>query len=149
MLPDGSRTAQSRVPQGCSIGSWTISASAATSLSKVGVEVVGVEVDAVEGALGDQRGDRLAVGGAAVQVVGEDDGDVRLGGGADGDPAEVAFGDVVALFEAERVAVERHGAVGVMDDYEAGGESEVHGRKAREQTPPAFLHSCSARGSAG
>ena len=61
-----------------------------------GVEIVGVEVDPVQGALGDETGDRLGVGGAAVQVVREDDRDAGLGGGADGDPAEVFAGDVVA-----------------------------------------------------
>jgi len=80
-----------------------------------GVEVVGVEVDAVQGALGQQGGERVDVGGAAVQVVGEDDPDVGLGGGADGDPAEVFAGNVVAQFEAERVAVEGQCEVGVMD----------------------------------
>jgi hypothetical protein len=64
-----------------------------------------VEVDAVQGALGDEGGDRVAVGGAAVQVVREDDRDASLGGGADGDPAEAFPGDVVAQFEAECVAV--------------------------------------------
>ena len=34
-LPAGSRTAQSRTPYGCSVGSWTISASLAWSRSKV------------------------------------------------------------------------------------------------------------------
>jgi hypothetical protein len=104
-LPDGSRTAKSRVPHGCSVGSSTISAPA-SHLLEGRVEVLGVEVDAVEGALGDEAGDRLLVGRAAVQVVGEDDRDAGLGGGADGDPAEVAFGDVVAHLEAEGVAVE-------------------------------------------
>ena len=84
-----------------------------------GVEVVGVEVDAVQGALGDEGGERVAVGGAAVQVVREDDRDVGLGGGADGDPAEVSAGDVVAQLEAERVAVEGQREVGVMDEDEA------------------------------
>ena len=86
-----------------------------------GVEVVGVEVDAVQRALGEQGGERVAVGGAAVQVVREDDRDAGLGGGADGDPAEVFLGDVVAQLEAERVAVEGQGEVGVMDQDEACG----------------------------
>ena len=34
-LPDGSRTAKSRVPHGCSVGSWTISAPEALTFSKV------------------------------------------------------------------------------------------------------------------
>ena len=115
MLPDGSRTAQSRVPHGCSVGSCTISTLEACSFCERPVEVVGVEVDAVQRALRDQRGDRVAVGGAAVQVVGEDDPDLGLGGGADGDPAELPAGDVVAQLEAERVPVEGQCDVGVMD----------------------------------
>ena len=82
--------------------------------------------------LARRRGERVAVGGAAVQVVGEDDRDAGLGGGADGDPAEVIAGDVVAQLEAERVAVEGQREVGVMDEDEALGESEVHALKARE-----------------
>src|SRR5450432_3876235 len=80
-----------------------------------GLEVVGVEVDAVQGALGDEGSDRVVVGGAAAQVVGEDDRDVGLGGGADSDPAEAFAGDVVAQFEAEFVAVEGQREVGVSD----------------------------------
>ena len=74
-----------------------------------------MEVDAVEGALGEEGGERVAVGGAAVQVVREDDRDAGLGGGADGDPAEVFASDVVAQFKAECVAVEGQCEVGVMD----------------------------------
>ena len=114
-----------------------------------GVEVVGVEVDAVQGALGDEGGERIAVGGAAVQVVREDDRDAGLRGGADGDPAEAVAGDVVAQFEAERVAVEGQCEVGVMDLDEALGESEIHARNAREPAPRALLRSCSACGSGG
>ena len=77
-----------------------------------GVEVVGVEVNAVQGALGEERGERVAVGGAAAEVVRQDDRDAGLGGCADGDPAEVLAGDVVAQLEAERVAVEGQRAVG-------------------------------------
>ena len=69
-----------------------------------------MEVDAVEGALGEERLERFAVGGAAVQVVGEDDRDIGLGGGADGEPAEVSAGDVVAQLEVECVAVEGQSA---------------------------------------
>ena len=65
-----------------------------------------MEVHAVQGALRDERRERVAVGGAAVQVVREDDRDAGLGGRADGDPAEVSAGDVVAQLKAERVAVE-------------------------------------------
>ena len=72
-------------------------------------------MDPVERPLGHERGHGVGIGGAAVQVVGEDDGDAGLGGGADGDPAEVAFGDVVAQLEAERVAIEGQRLVGVMD----------------------------------
>ena len=35
MLPEGSRTAKSFVPQNCSVGSWTISAPLARTASKV------------------------------------------------------------------------------------------------------------------
>jgi hypothetical protein len=87
------------------------------------VEVVGVEVHAVQRALREERLKRVAVGGAAVQIVRKDDCDPRLGGGADGDPAEVFAGDVVAQLEAERVAVEGQRAVGVMDEDKAGRES--------------------------
>jgi hypothetical protein len=45
-------------------------------------------VDAVERALGEEAGDRVAVVGAAVDEVGEDDGDVLLRAGADGDPRQ-------------------------------------------------------------
>ena len=76
-------------------------------------------MDAVQSTLGDEGGERVAVGGAAVQVVREDDRDARLGGGADGDPAEVFAGDVVAQLEAECVAVEGQREVGVMDQDEA------------------------------
>ena len=119
MLPDGSRTAKSRVPQGWSVGSCTISAPAARSLSKVASRSSVWKWTPLRAPLATRRGDGVAVGGAAVQVVGEDDRDVGLGGGADGDPAEVPFVDVVAQLEAERVAVEGEGAVGVVDDYEA------------------------------
>ena len=61
-----------------------------------GVEIVGLEVDAVQRALCDQAGERVGVGGAAVQVVRQDDRDAWLRGGADRDPAEIAAGDVVA-----------------------------------------------------
>jgi hypothetical protein len=83
-----------------------------------------VEVNAVQGALGEQGGERVGVGGAAVQVVREDDRDAGLGGGADGDPAEVLAGDVVAQFQAELVAVEGQCEIGIMDQDEAGGKSE-------------------------
>src|ERR1043165_4214856 len=86
-------------------------------------------MDAVERALGDQRGDRLAVGGAAVEAVREADRDARLGGGADRDPAEALVGDVVAYLEAERVAVEGQREVRVMDDDEALRKRELHARE--------------------
>jgi hypothetical protein len=112
-----------------------------------GVEVVGVEVDAVEGALGEEGGER--VGGAAVQVVRDDDRDVGLGGGADGDLAEVLAGDVVAQLEAQNVTVEGKCEVGVMDQDEALGKGEVHASHTREQVLRSFLRSCSTCGSAG
>ncbi len=76
-------------------------------------------MNAVERALGDERRERVAVGGAAVEVVGEDDRDVGLGGCADGDPAEVTAGYVVAQVEPESVAVEGQSDVGVIDEHEA------------------------------
>ena len=149
-LPDGSRTAKSRVPHGWSVGSCTISAPAGAQLLEGGVEVVGVEVDAVQRALGEQRGERVAVGGAAVEVVREDDRDAGLGGGADGDPAEVSAGDVVAQLEAERVAVEgrarRSGSWTRTKHWES---VRFMPRNAREPGAAALLRSCSVRGSGG
>jgi hypothetical protein len=80
-----------------------------------GVDVVGFEVHAVQRALGDKAGQRVDVGRAAVQVVGEDDADFWLGGGADREPAELAAGDVVAQFESERVAVELQCEIWIVD----------------------------------
>ena len=148
-LPDGSRTAQSRVPQGWSVGSCTISAPAGAQLLEGGVEVVGVEVDAVQGALGEEGGERVAVGGAAVQVVREDDRDAGLGGGADGDPAEVFAGDVVAQFEAECVAVEGQREVGVMDQDEARERVRFMPATLGSQRPARFSDPGSACGSGG
>jgi hypothetical protein len=108
-----------------------------------------VEVNAVQGALGDEGGERVLVCGAAVQVVREDDRDALLGGGADGDPAEVSFGDVVAQLEAERVALARQGEVGVMDQDEAFGTSAGHASNPRQPAPRALLQSCSTCGSGG
>lgn len=52
-------------------------------------------------------------------------------------------GDVVAQFEAERVAVKDQCEVGVMDLDEATGKAEVHARNAREPASGALLQSCS------
>ena len=120
MLPDGSRTAQSRVPHGWSVGSCTISALEALSFSKAPSRSSVWKWTPLQRALGDQRGDRVAVGGTAVQVVREDDPDLGLCCGTDGDPAEVSAGHVVALLEAEGVAVEGQRDIGVMDYDEAG-----------------------------
>jgi len=133
-FPDGSRTAKSRVPHG-----WSVGGARVAHPREGRIEVVGLEVDAVQGALGHEGGDCVAVGGAAVQIVREDDGDAGLGGGADGDPAEVLAGDIVAQLKAERVAVEGQGGVGVMDDDEARGKREIHVRKARARGPRAPL----------
>src|SRR5947207_1296555 len=85
------------------------------NLLEGGVEVVGVEVDPVEGALGEEGRDRVPVGRAAVHVVGQDDRYAGLSGRTDGDPPEVVVGDVVAQFEAEHVTVEDQREVEIMD----------------------------------
>ena len=71
-------------------------------------------------------------------VVRQDDLDVGLRGAADGDPAEAFAGDVVAQFEAERIAVEGQCEVGVMDLDEATGKSEIHAPKLESQRPARF-----------
>ncbi len=88
-------------------------------LREGGVEVAGLEMDTGQRALGDEAGDGVEVGGAAVEVVRQHDRDVRLGGRADRDPAKAFIGDVVAHVEAERVAVEAQRFLGVVDDDEA------------------------------
>jgi membrane protein DedA with SNARE-associated domain len=97
-----------------------------------GVEVGRGEVRAVQTALGDERGDGVDVRRRALHVVGEDDRDPWLGPGTHGDPAETVPRDVVAQFEAERVAVERERAVGVVDEDKAASESEIHASNATE-----------------
>ena len=114
-LPEGSRTAKSRVPHGWSVGSCTISTPEPPSFSKVASRSSAWKWTPLRAPLASERGERVGVSGAAVQVVREDDRDAGLGGRADGDPAEVAAGDVVAQLEAERVAVEGQCEVGVMD----------------------------------
>src|SRR5215469_16258264 len=112
------------------------------------VEVLGAEVDAVEGSLGEQSSDYVTVLGAAALVVGEDDRDVGLRGGADGDPPEPVVADVVAQFKAEYVAVKGQCEVRVMDEDEAAGNRDIHACHAR----PALLErlrSCAACGSGG
>ena len=148
-LPDGSRTAKSRAPQGWSVGSCTISAPAARTFSNVASRSSVWKWTPFSAPLATQGGERVAVGRAAVEVVREDDRDAGLGGGADGDPAEVVAGDVVAQLEAERVAVEGQREVRVVDEDEARGKREVHARNARERAPRALLRSCSACGSGG
>ena len=90
MLPAGSRKAQSRTPYGWSVGSWTTSASPASSFVEGAVEVLGGQVDAEVAALGHHLEDGAALvvgeaGGGGRRV--QDDGGVGLVGGADGDPA--------------------------------------------------------------
>ena len=85
-----------------------------------------MEVDAVQSPLGEEGGERVVVGGAAVQVVREDDRDAGLGASADSDPAEVFASHVIAQFEAECVAVEGQREVGVMDQDKASGKREIH-----------------------
>ena len=146
ILPDGSRTAKSRVPHGL-VGRLLHDLGAGVAHLLEGcVEVVGMEVDPVQSALGDQRGERVVVGGTAVEVVGEDDPHTGLGRGADGDPAEVALGDVVAELETKRVAIEAEREVGVVDEHEAGGKREVHAPHITAPSSHALLRSCSVGG---
>lgn len=114
-----------------------------------GVEVVGAEVDAVHRALGHERGDHVAVGRAAVQVVREDDLDAGLRGGADGDPAEALAGDVVPQFQPECIAVEGQYEIGVMDLNEASRKREVHARHTKERAASPLPRSRSADGWGG
>ena len=115
MLPEGSRTAKSCAPQNCSVGSCTISAPASRTFAKAASRSSERKLTPFSAPLASSAASCVVVGGAAVQVVREDDPDARLGGAADGDPAEVAVGDVVADFEAERVAVERQREIGIVD----------------------------------
>src|SRR5215472_4219989 len=85
------------------------------------VEVIGAEVDAVEGSLGEQRGDDVSVGRTAALIVREDDRDVWLGSRADGRPPEPFITDVIAQFQAEYVAIKGQREVRVMDEDEAAG----------------------------
>ena len=133
-LPAGSRTAQSRTPYGCSIGSWTTSASLACSRSKVpSRSAVASRMPAV-GALGHHLGD-----GAALVV-----GDAGVGGrrcrtmDVPGWPAGptviqriLPVSDVVADLEAEGVAVEGQRGVRVVVREEARVNGDVHGGHAR------------------
>src|SRR3954447_24679791 len=114
-LPAGSRTEQSRIPYGCSVGSWTTSASpdcscskapsrsgvARLMLAKVPFAIISAMVrrsssvtPGVAAGVGDAGG-----GGRGV----EDDGRAGLVGGSDGDPVHPAVFDVVADLEAVRV----------------------------------------------
>ena len=132
-LPAGSRKAQSRTPYGCSVGSWTTSASLACSRSKVpSRSLVARRMPAV-GALGHHLGDgaALVVGDAGVGGRRrQDDGRAGLVGGADRDPAHLAVSDVVADLEAEGVAVEGQGGVRVVVREEARVNGDVHGGHA-------------------
>ena len=76
-LPDGSRNAQSRAPQGWSVGSCSTSAPDARDLLERRVEVVGAEDRGLQRALGHQRQQRVALGlrAAAVRLE-QDDADV-------------------------------------------------------------------------
>ena len=143
-LPAGSRKAQSRTPYGCSVGSWTTSASLACSRSKVPSRSLVARMMHGVGALGHHLGDGAAlvvgdagVGGRRVQ----DDGRAGLVGGADRDPAHPAVADVVADLEAEGVAVEGQGGVRVVVREEARVNGDVHGGHARCGSGPALLDS--------
>ena len=133
-LPAGSRKAQSRTPYGCSVGSWTTSASPACSRSNVPSRSVVARMMLRVGALGHHLGDGAAlvvgdagVGGRRVQH----DGRAGLVGGADRDPAHPAVADVVADLEAEGVAVEGQRGLRVVVREEGRVNGDVHGGHAR------------------
>src|SRR5215218_8394332 len=99
------------------------------------VEVLRGQVDAEVAALGHQFGDGALLvlrqaGGGGRRV--QDDGRVGLAGRADRDPAHAAVAHVEADLEAECVAEERHGGVGIGVRQEAGVDGDGHGRHARD-----------------
>jgi hypothetical protein len=110
-LPVGSLKAQSRIPYGWSVGSWTSSVSPAWSRSKVPSTSFG-QVDAGEGP------PRLDLGDSAALVFGDapgrrvlDDGRARLLEGTNRDPVYPSALDVVANLDAEAVAMEGDGCL--------------------------------------
>jgi hypothetical protein len=131
MLPAGSWKAQSRIPYGRSVSSWTTSASPARNRSKVPsrslvTRTMVAQDDGGVGPLGHHLGDgaALVVGDAGV------DGR-RVQAGGDRDPAHRALTDVVADLEAEGVAVEGQGGLRVAVREEGVVNGDVHGGHAR------------------
>src|SRR5262245_10746895 len=68
----------------------------------------------------------------------EDDVEVLVGR-ADGDPAEATRFDVVAYFEAERVAVEEQRGVGIVDRNEHRGHGDCHDSTLRRPALSRFF----------
>src|SRR4051794_2042691 len=145
MLPAGSRKAQSRIPYGWSVGSWTTSASVACRRSKVPSRSAVARVRDAKGPLAIISAivwgsSWVSPGGACGGVEGggggggagrgarriEDDRGAGRAGRADRDPVHPAVLDVVADFPAERVAVEGEGRVGVVVRQEGLVDREVH-----------------------
>src|SRR6185437_17124325 len=86
-------------------------------LGERSVEVVDPEMDGVELALRQLGGDRIAVLlRAAGMRLREDDADLGLALGDEGDPAKTALLDLELHGQAERVAVEGEGRVGIVDE---------------------------------
>ena len=116
-LPAGSRTAKSRTPQNWLAGSCSTSTpDAAAILSKVASRSSQRKLDHGQRALGEQGRESVPVLLRAARVrLRQHDLDLGLAVGDQGDPAEPAVGDLVAHRQAERVAVEVKGGVGVVD----------------------------------
>ena len=99
-----------------------------------GVEVGGGQHDACVGALGHHLGDdaALVVGDAGVGG-GRRQHDVHIGParGADGDPAHGVAADVLADLEAQRIAVEGQGLLGIFVGKETRVDRDVHAVHAR------------------
>jgi hypothetical protein len=106
MLPEGSRNAQSRGPQGWSMGSCSTSAPDAPHLLEGRVEIVGAEDDHRQDSLAEQFLQGVAVGlGSAGVRLGDHELKAWLRRRAQGNPAEPVRRDVVARLKAQRVAV--------------------------------------------
>ena len=145
-LPEGSRNAQSRAPQGWDTGSWSTSAPDARTFSNVVSRSSAAEDRRLQRPLRHERQEGVALGLRTTAVrLGQDDVDV-LPRGADGDPAEAVGRDVVADLEAERVAVEAERGVGVVDGDEHGGDGDCHATTVRAPTRRVLLRSCSVSG---
>src|SRR3954454_19440720 len=108
------------------------------------VDVGGGQVDARVGALGHHLGDgpALVVGDAGSGRRGvQDDRGAGLVGRADRDPVHPAVLDVASDLEAEGVAVEGQGRVGVVVREEGRVDGDVHGGHVRCRSRPALLDS--------